>query len=289
MRPLFRTLAHTISGLPLLICLGAQAEVAPGCQVEIEHEPQSIAEYQSKADAGDACAQFNIGYSYYTNQDYPNTELWYAKAAEQGISRAAFEIAMLYRDNLLPGGKEHTLHWLEQAAEQGLAMAQTELGYQYLEDRQSAEELFIAMSWLEKAAEQGDAQAQYLLGEQYWSESRGTLDMYASMSYDEATERFTASDSKALYWLCKAAQNGNEFAQFSLSEAYSRGNGSGMPVDQIQSQLWLEKAAANGDEDAIAILKNDLASWQTKAELWVKRQLGDAEPRCPEVALALPQ
>ncbi|MEK1905806.1 MAG: tetratricopeptide repeat protein [Pseudomonas sp.] len=287
MRPLPQLLLKTLAGLPLLLALTAQAEVAPGCKVNIEDEPQSIRLYQQQADSGDACAQFNIGYYHYTHQQYEPAEEWYAKAAAQGISRAAFEIAMFYRDQLLPGGNEPRMHWLQQAADQGLAMAQAELGSEILYDRQTAEELFSAMQWLEKAAEQGHAQAQYLLGEQYLSEQRGTLDLYASMGGDELAERYASSDAKALYWLCKAAQNGNEFAQFSLSDAYSRGLS--MPVDQVQSQLWLEKAAANGDKDAIAILENDLASWQTKAELWIKRQLGDGEPHCPEIALALEQ
>ncbi|MGL4317110.1 MAG: tetratricopeptide repeat protein [Pseudomonas sp.] len=275
-----------IASLTLLTSLTAQAEVAPGCEVNIDSSSgESVFQYHSQASSGDACSQFNMGYLYYTQQQYPKAEKWYAKAAEQGISRAAFEIAMLYRDQLLPGGEEPRMRWLQQAADQGLAMAQAELGSALLDHQQNGNELFIAMQWLEKAATQGHAQAQYLLGEQYWPDRHGTLDVSISPDGDELFERYDSNDAKALYWLCQGAQNGNEFAQFSLSDAYSRGRG--MPVDQLQSQLWLEKAAANGDPDAIATLENDLASWQVKAELWVKRQLGDGEPRCPEIALAL--
>lgn len=287
MRSLPHFLTKTFASLPLLLALTAQAEVAPGCAVDIEDDAQSIIQHQTKADEGDACAQFNIGYLHYTNQQYENAERWYAKAAEQGISRAAFEIAMLYRDDLLPGGEEPLMHWLQQAAEQGLDIAQVELGSEYLEDRQTAEELFSAMQWLEKAAEQGNAQGQYLLGEQYRGESRGTLDMYMSMGGDELAERYAVDEAKAMYWLCKSAQSGNEFAQFSLSDAYSRGIG--MPVDQVQSQLWLEKAAANGEPDAIVILQNDLGTWSSKAEVWFEKLIGNGEPRCPNIALTLEQ
>lgn len=277
-----------IANLTLLASLTAHAEVAPGCEVNIDSSSgESIFEYHSRASNGDACSQFNMGYLHYTQQEYEKAEKWYAKAAEQGISRAAFEIAMFYRDNLLPGGQEPRMRWLQQAAEQGLAMAQAELGSALLETQQNGNELFIAMQWLEKAATQGHAQAQYLLGEQYWSDNHTTLDVSISPDGDELFQRYDSNDAKALYWLCKGAQNGNEFAQYSLSDAYSRGRG--MPVDQLQSRLWLEKAAAGGDPDAIAILENDVASWETKAELWIKRQLGDSEPRCPDIALALPQ
>ncbi len=277
-----------IATLTLFTSLTAHAEVAPGCEVNIDSSSgESIFEYHSQASNGDACSQFNMGYLYYTQQEYEKAEQWYAKAAEQGISRAAFEIAMFYRDDLLPDGNEPRMRWLQQAAEQGLDMAQAELGSALLETQENGNDLFIAMQWLEKAANQGHAQAQYLLGEQYWVDGHSIQDVSVDPDGDELFERYDSNDAKALYWLCKGAQNGNEFAQFSLSDAYSRGRG--MPVDQLQSQLWLEKAAAGGDPDAIAILENDLASWQIKAELWVKRQLGDAEPRCPEIALALPQ
>ncbi|MBC9251555.1 hypothetical protein A9179_14885 [Pseudomonas alcaligenes] len=288
MRTLPHLLLKSLASLPLLLALNAQAEVAPGCEVNIDSSSaENIFQYHSQASNGDACSQFNLGYLHYTQQEYEKAEKWYAKAAEQGISRAAFEIAMLYRDNLLPGGKEPQMRWLQQAAEQGLAMAQAELGSELLDDQQNGNELFIAMQWLEKAATQGHAQAQYLLGEQYWTDRHATLDVSIDPDGDELFQRYTSNDSKALYWLCQAAQNGSEFAQYSLSDAYSRGRG--MPVDQMQSRLWLEKAAANGDPDAIAIVENDTSSWESKAELWVKRQLGDSEPRCPQIALALPQ
>lgn len=286
---LLPSLLRALAGLPLLLSLYARAEVAPGCEVLIENKPSIIFQYLDQAGAGDACAQFNLGYLYYTRQQYPVAERWYTKAAEQGISRAAFEIAMLYRDKLLPGGQEQTLRWLQQAAEQGLALAQTELGYLYLQDRQDARGLFTAMGWLEKAAEQGHPQAQYLLGEMYWSDARSSADADMALGEDEfhLLERYDSNDAKALYWLCQAAQNDDEFAQFSLSEAYSRGRG--MPVDQLQSRLWLEKAATNGKEEAIAILASDNGSWYDKAELWIKRQAGDGLARCPQIALQRPQ
>lgn len=287
MRSLDKTLTHILAGLPLFLSLMAQAEVAPGCKVDIdENEPSSIRQHQLQASAGDACSQFNMGYFHYTHQQYEQAQEWYAKAADQGIPRAAFEIAMFYRDDLLPGGEEPQQRWLTQAAEQGLGMAQVELGIIYLEGRETEEELLSVMHWFEQAAKQGNAQGQYLLGEQYWSDQRGIVDM-GSDSGDERAERYAASDAKALYWLCQAAQKDNEFAQFSLSEAYSRGRG--VAVDQLQSRIWLEQAAANGDPDAIANLEGSSPSWSDQAELWLRRQAGDAQPRCPEVALALQQ
>lgn len=228
---------------------------------------------------GDPCAQFNLGFLLYTQQDYPGSMLWYSKAAEQGHSRAAFEIAMLYRDQLLsdPGGERE--RWLTMAAEQGLALAQTELGIDHLYHSNDQDQRFQAMHWFEQAAQQGDIQSKYLLGELYWTKDSGVAFF---SSDDKRAIHFSSNDSKALYWICQAAKENYADAQFSLSEAYSYGWGT--RVNRIQRQLWLELAASNGSEEAKQWLDNSNMAWYTRLEQWVKRQMVDETARCPDAA-----
>lgn len=276
-----------LASLALLCSISAHA-TDPACPITLDQEdPSSIRQHQEKADEGDVCAQFNLGFFHYTRQEYELSEQWYAKAAEQGDARAAFEIAILYRDTLLPGDDSQRRQWMEKSANMGLDLAQIELAIDHLEKREDQSELITAMEWFEKAAKQNNAQAQYVLSELYWSNERGPQDMAAGDDSDPEMQRamhFASDNQKAAQWLCKAAMNDYPQAQYTLSNAYSIGRGD-VPPSQVQRQLWLEKAAANGDEDAINSLDTRLEAWYTTAEKWVKRQLVTEEATCPEGAL----
>lgn len=274
-------LTATLLASALLLCTATSQAASTHCPVTLDQSDQhSLPALLQQAIAGDACAQFNIGYHFYTQQDYPESERWYAEAADQGVARAAFEIAMLYRDKLLPGDDSERKRWLNQAAEQGLALAQVELGIDYLENPGDQDDRYQAMHWFEQAALQGDIQSQYLLGELYWSRDSG---VQSAASGDERAIHFSSSDSKALYWICKAAQSNHAPAQFSLSQAY--GTGSGMPLNRDQQQLWLEVAARNGSEKAKAQLDDSDLAWYTRLEKWGKRQMIDETAKCPDSAL----
>ena len=118
-------LTATLLASALLLCTLTSQAAIKHCPVTIDQsDDDNILDHLQRANNGDACAQFNMGYQFYTQQDYPESERWYAKAAEQGVSRAAFEIAMLYRDKLLPGDDSERKRWLNQAAEQGFTQAQ---------------------------------------------------------------------------------------------------------------------------------------------------------------------
>ncbi|VXC47800.1 conserved exported hypothetical protein [Pseudomonas sp. 8AS] len=280
-----RHLPRLLASLALLGSLGAGSAWASTCTIVVDpSDAPAVEALKAKAAVGDACAQFNLGYVYYTRQAYPLSELWYAQAADQGVARAAFELAILYRDELLPGGDGKRLPLLEQAANQGLDLAQVELGVDYLLQGDDSQQQFIAMQWFEKAAVQGNTHAQYLLAEEYWSDDNGIQDIGSD---DGLAERYVSNDDKALQWLCKAALGGYAQAQYGLSHAYSIGRG--MPSNQVQRRLWLEKAAASGSQEAIAELDSSDSAWYTRAEQWLKRQTVSEEARCPDVALALEQ
>lgn len=285
MRLAQRAIFAALVGLPLLSGLTAQAAEPIKCTLKVEElEPPSAMEPEGPQSDGDACSDFNIAHHFHRLGYYQQAEEWYISAAGKGYSRASFEIAKLYRDGLLPEDDQQRRAWLAQAAHDGLDLAQIELGLEHLKDREITGQLFIAMYWFEKAAVQGNPQAQYLLGQHYWSDQAQAQELGMS-SGDELAERYSSDDGKALHWLCKAAQNNEPRAQFSLSQAYSLGRGT--PVNQTQRQLWLEKAAANGDESALSQLNENGNSWYTQAEQWLKRQLADETAQCPVEALQL--
>ena len=93
----------------------------------------------------------------------------------------------------------------------------------YLEIRSPAPELPLDMVALQEKAEQGDASAQLLVADLY---ERGVLQ----------------DDTKSVYWLKKAAEQGHPLGQFTLGLAYITGQG--ITQDQQAGCELLRKAAA---------------------------------------------
>ena len=108
-----------------------------------------------------------------------------------------------------------------------------------------------------KSAKQDYAKAQYAVGKCY-KDGKG-------VDKDRA---------KAVSWFSKAAQQGNSDAQYHLGKSYLKGKG--VAADRKKASSWLKKAvknekggkdiltkirkdAADGDEDAIAMLR--LIKW----------------------------
>jgi len=126
----------------------------------------------AKAQAGDAQAQFNLGYFYQEGQgvhrDYDQARNWYRKAAEQGFSNAQLNLGMLYFEG-------HGVHrdysqaaiWFRKAAEKGNADGQFNLAGMYVDGEGVPQDYAEAIAWFRKAAEQGHERAQAALGVLY--------------------------------------------------------------------------------------------------------------------------
>ena len=84
------------------------------------------------AEAGNAVAQFNIGYMHEFGEGVTsNHELaakWYERAANQGDARAQHSLGNYY---FTSGSYAAATKWYKQSAEQGLAEAQADLGASY--------------------------------------------------------------------------------------------------------------------------------------------------------------
>lgn len=159
------------------------------------------------------------------------------KAAEAGDASSQLNLGLCYQCGRgVAKDIAQAVHWFRQAAEQGLDEAQYALGCCYNGDDGYPRDPGAAVKWWSRAAEQGYADAQYCLGLSYYM-----------------GEGVAKNPAAAAKWWRKAALQDHADAQYFLGVSYSLGLG----VDKIQEEAvyWLRKAATNGNENALAALK----------------------------------
>ena len=142
------------------VCL-PQKVLAELSEVEIS-SIQSFQLIQSKANQGDAQAQFNLALLYYhglgTPHDSKQAVYWYTKAAEQGHVNAQYSLGSLYHNGYgeeVPQDSKQAVYWLTKAAEKGYVHAQYSLGHMYEYGDEVPQDYKQAFFWYTKAAEKG--------------------------------------------------------------------------------------------------------------------------------------
>jgi TPR repeat protein len=141
------TLSFGLSAVLAVVCVLAlvvgAACTGPGTQQQQAVQQQKttpeadIKALRQKAEAGDADAQYRVGFMY-----------------SQG--------------NGVPQDYEQAVAWYRKAAEQGHAEAQGSLGSMYISGHGVPQDPALAVAWTRKAAEQGDGFEQFLLGGWYY-------------------------------------------------------------------------------------------------------------------------
>jgi len=127
-------------------------------------------------------------------QDDKETVKWFRKAAEQGHTKAQFNLGAMYGNGQgVPRDDEAAVKWYRRAAEQGNDRAQYSLGLMYINGQGIQQDHKKAMKWFRKAAEQGFASAQFDLGIMYHN-GEGVSQNYV----------------QAFKWFNIAGANGNE-------------------------------------------------------------------------------
>jgi TPR repeat protein len=114
-------------------------------------------EYETKAEKGDAEAQFNLGFCYDdgrgVKKDYAEAVKWYRKAAEQNFAPAQFNLGYSYVNGQgVRKDKAEAVKWFRKAAEQNYAPAQSNLGYCYDNGRGVEQDRVEAYAWFSMAA-----------------------------------------------------------------------------------------------------------------------------------------
>jgi TPR repeat protein len=147
----------------------------------------------------------------------------------------------------------------------------------------SKEEYATAQSALKPLAHAGNAAAQFSLGFIYrrgqgvaqsdteavkWyrkaaDQGHARAQGYLGFMYDQG-KGVPQSGRKALKWYTKAAKQGNANAQFNLGVMYAKGEG--VPENYAEAYRWMSLAAASGDQDARKTLKI-VKGWMTPGQI----------------------
>jgi hypothetical protein len=96
------------------------------------------------------------------------------------------------------------------------------------------------LDWLSRLAHEGDSGAQLQLG----------------LAYRDGRYGLTPDARTGFYWLDKAAESGNAYAEDAVAEAYAKGQGT---VQDLQvAKQWWQQAIAQGDRAASLHLGEEL-------------------------------
>ena len=182
-------------------------------------------------------------------QNYVEAVKWYRLAADQGDAAAQTSLGAKYQKGRgVPQSDAEALRWFRKAADQGDGGAQFNLGLMYLDGYGVPHSDAEAAGWFRKAADQGYADAQYNLG----------------VMYHDGHGVPQRSDAEAVRWWRKAAEQGYALAQYNLGSMYHDGHG--VPQDYVSAHMWLNLAAASGEQRA-AQRRDAVARLMTPAQI----------------------
>ncbi len=241
------------------------------------------------AKKGIAMYQCNIGTCYCNGkgvaQDYEQGIHWYRQAVNQNYPNAYYYLGICYeKGNGVPVDLGKALQLYKQAEELGCVFASEAIvrissnaGLQrgILKDLyETGKSLYDSSSkktgndkykaidqaivYLKKSAETGNALAMNLLG------------------YIYCFEEYYIDYNISCDWSLKAAKQGNAKSQYRVGRFYEKGIGFNLNISEAKK--WYEKAAAQGDSDAIAALKrlNGAEVAKLKAEAEAARKSAEA-------------
>ncbi|MEJ0047355.1 MAG: serine/threonine-protein kinase [Rhodospirillales bacterium] len=232
--------AHEAASATTANLAGASGLAAANQAYEQKDFATALRRYTEAAQAGDAQAQYQVGYMYQLGQGVtadPATALqWYRKSADQNFANAQGQIGYLYQYGVgVPQDYTAATHWYGLAAAQGFKTAQFQLGYLAQHGFGTAKNYETALHWYRLAAQQGSAPAQNQLGYLY------QMGYGVRMNYTDAFR-----------WYKAAADQGLATAQYSVGRLYD--SGLGVAHDTAAARDWMGRAAAGGNAEARAWL-----------------------------------
>ena len=191
---------------------------------------------RSRAEWGDKMAQYDLGTKYYygsgVRQDYEEAFRWFMKSADKEYAIAQYSVGFCYfKGNGVHRDPVKAVEYIRMSADQGYPKAVFDYGCMVLEGVGVKKNKREAVGLLEKAAGLQYLGAMYILGTFY---------------LNDAEER---NESKALYWIKRAAYHGMPEAQFQLGNWYAKGDL--LKQDREQAVRWFQKAYTQGFNPAI--------------------------------------
>ena len=222
---------------------------------------------QRSADGGNAYAELILGNCYAEGRgvakDAAQAVRWWRKAAQAGNTEAQYRLGRAYLEGFgVAHDDARAIQWLRQAAENGNPHAQYLIGKMYHEGYIVAQDQTLARDWLSRAAAHGHTEAINLLA--LINTLVKTTTMVSRSAYTDLLEKAQAGDpqaqyelglryrsgaledrvdpDKAMYWLRRAADNGNLLAMKTLAEIYAEG-WMNVKKDAAKAAYWREKSA----------------------------------------------
>ena len=130
----------------------------------------ALEQVRSRAESGDAVAQFSLGaYLYYASTRTGDGNDWIRKAALQQFAPAQYHLGQIYEFGFgVPADDRAALEWYRKAAAGGNAAAQRAVGEFHLKGRGVAADAAAAARCFRRAADGDDLRAQYQLGQMYF-------------------------------------------------------------------------------------------------------------------------
>lgn len=204
-----------------------------------EPEP-SIDDLTHRAEAGEAKAQYELGILYRygmagLREDATEAFKWFNRAAEQGCSKALWQLALMYEDGEgVRKNQKKALQSCRQAFQLALESANVGdaegaflVGKAYRDGHGVKEDEAKAIEWLTKSANKGWTAAETALGEFYMH--RG-------------------DNAESAKWYRRSAEKGDAEAQYQLASLYH--DGIGVPKDDEEAFKWYLRAAEQENRDA---------------------------------------
>lgn len=175
--------------------------------------------------------------------DYTLAYEFASSAAEAGSDAAAYVLALCCDNgNGVRQSRSKALKYYQQAADAGITGAINELAFIYFGGTHNVPKDYKkAFELAHEAADNGSVSSMALLGACY-DDGMGT----------------SINKKKALEWYKKAAQGGHVTAMRYIGIIYYAGEGN-VAEDKSEAEKWFRKAAANGDEESIEILRTHFA------------------------------
>ena len=169
----------------------------------------SVARLLADHGSTDSAGQFCMGNMLFAGsgvaKDQAHAFKWYAKAADQGLAPAQFQLAWMYWHGTgVPTDKILAVDWLKKVVAQGVPPAQAMLGEIYLINDTPVADVPQGIQLLNKAVQGGSLRAMQLLGSLYLRGEHVNVDLpKARQLLEQAAERnyLPAKTSLAEYYL----------------------------------------------------------------------------------------
>ena len=116
----------------MLCAATAQQPVSFITEATNDASANTFEQTKTKAERGDASAQFDLGNFYFKATNFVLAVQWFQKSAQQGLAAAQSQLGIFYQNGYgVPRDNEQAAKWFSKAAHQGDKVGQTMLGICY--------------------------------------------------------------------------------------------------------------------------------------------------------------